>query len=116
MARAVPIKYVIGSDVATKYVNNVVIHYSPDGDFYLSFFEIVPPIIMADTEEEKQKQLQEIPAVDARCVGRISLTKERVRSLIGALVQQLKRVEEGYEQHTMELEAGPQTVETKHAG
>ena len=80
----VPYKHI--DDTRTIYANHILIQHNDAGEFFLSFFDAPPPIVMGSAEERK-KQLADISEQDAHCVARIGLSKERMESVIGALAQ-----------------------------
>ena len=82
----VRIQYTGVDDLRTTYANNVLIQHNPAGEFFLSFFDMPPPIVMG-TEEEKAAQIKEISTMDARCVARIGLSKERMAAVIAAMAE-----------------------------
>lgn len=82
----VPIKHLGVTDQRSIFANHVLIQHNACGEFFLSFFEMPPPIVIG-TEEEKKKQLAEISQQDAHCVARVVIAKERMSGLIGAMAE-----------------------------
>ena len=48
---------------------------------HLSFYEIQPPVIQG-TPEEKKEQLDRLTSIQARCVARVVVSRERVPGLV----------------------------------
>jgi hypothetical protein len=82
----IPIEWVFPPDVETRLATNAVVQFTDDL-FFLSFFEILPPLILSDTDEEKKAQLESIDAVEAKCVARVALTPDQTALLMRALSQ-----------------------------
>jgi hypothetical protein len=75
-------------DLRSYFVSNIVIQHQPDF-FILSFFELWPPAIVADTEEEKKIMVDSLTTVEAKCVARIVLTPARMKELQELIAQNL---------------------------
>lgn len=81
----VPLEWFVPDGVPTHYVTNVVVQ-NTTGEFVVSFFEALAPIILGNPDEvAAQRKL--IKTVRARCVARVVLTPNRMESMINALVQ-----------------------------
>ena len=52
----------------TKFTNDLAIQFD-DENFILSFFEILPPMLLGSDEKELQKQMSKIKYVNAHCVS-----------------------------------------------
>ena len=89
--RFVPYKHIGVDDTRTIYANHMLIQHNDAGEFFLSFFDAPPPIVMPGPEEETKKKLAAISEQDAHCVARIGLSKDRMASVIGALAQNFAR-------------------------
>lgn len=61
-------------------------------DFHLSFFQIHPPVIIGD-DQRVDETFNSIQSVDAQCLARIVMSEDRIRGLITALTDQLKKSE-----------------------
>jgi hypothetical protein len=81
--RAVPITWNV-EGVNSIHANNMIVQ-ADEHDFYLSFFEAVPPIIMGDTPEELLKHADGIKGVEARCVARLVINSERIGVFLNAI-------------------------------
>jgi hypothetical protein len=59
-------------------------------EFYVSFFEMQPPIILG-TPKDQQTQLEEIGHIEAECVARLVISPDRLENFIQALQTNLER-------------------------
>lgn len=91
---ALPIQW-IGNAAPSLFANQMIVQ-ADETDFFLSFYEIVPPIAMGD-EEEQKKQLQSMSAVQARCVARIVINADRMEKFAEAIQSTVTRHKEKQE-------------------
>jgi hypothetical protein len=92
----------------TVFANDIVIQHMGD-HFIVSFFQIMPPLIIGDTQEERDKTLSQISEIEAQCVGRIVLTPEGLQELIEHADQNYKNWQQkqsGDQAHTEEHSGG----------
>ena len=76
-----PIVWHTPDGIISRYATNMVVQH--DGhDFFLSFFEVVPPMVMG---EDAENQIKELTSIKATCVSRIIIPKERMPSIVEAL-------------------------------
>jgi len=68
-------------DLQSYYASHIVVQHEPDR-FILSFFEVWPPAIIAETDEEKQQLLESIDSVEAKCVARIIMSPNRMEEFL----------------------------------
>jgi len=61
--------------------------------FILSFFEVWPPAILGETDEEKQEMLDSLESVEAKCVARLVVTPSRMREFIAVMNENLSNYE-----------------------
>ncbi|MCP4682431.1 MAG: DUF3467 domain-containing protein [Desulfobacterales bacterium] len=87
--KGIPIDWHVPEDVASQYANNMVVQHM-DNEFVLSFFETFPPIIVGSSEDIKGK-VDEVKDVRAKCVARIIIPQNKMKSLIQALDANLDR-------------------------
>lgn len=83
-AKELAIRYVFPADVKTRYANHAVVQHTSAGEFFLSFFEIVHPLLVGEPEEI-EKQSSEIGAIDAVCVGRIVISPEQAENFLSVM-------------------------------
>lgn len=85
----VPIDWFVPDDIITRYVTNMVVQTSGH-EVIISFFEAQPPIIVGPMDK-KQKDLESIDSVRARCVARIAIAPARMEEFVRVLTDQLQR-------------------------
>jgi len=106
-----PITHVYPEGLVTKFTNHAIVQHSEQGEFYLSFFEIVPPAIFGTSEEERLEQIDKIENVSARCISRFVMTEDRMKAIVGAIVANLSKSEA---RRQSEAARGPKDI--KNAG
>ncbi len=82
--RKLRIDRIYPDNLQSHFVTNVVIQHQPDF-FVLSFFEVWPPAILGETEEEKQKALDSLESVAARCVARLIFPPDKMGEFVAAI-------------------------------
>ena len=103
---ALPLAREIPSGQIGVLSNHFVIQH--DGpEFHLLFFQTQPPIVLADTEEERRKALEEIQSVRSVCIARIIVSAERLPSIISAMQENLEK--QVLQQSNIEEETQPST-------
>lgn len=82
-----PIEWNIPDDLVARYATNMVIQRSKD-EFYISFFEVKPPILLGKPNEivEQAKQLS---SVRANCVAQIIISADRMPDFVKAFERNL---------------------------
>jgi hypothetical protein len=76
----VRIEWQVPPDLPTHGVTNMTVNFADAGEFFITFFEVRPPLILDD--EQAMQQLESVPA---RAVARVMVTADRVKSIIAAL-------------------------------
>ena len=79
----VPVDWEYPDGLDSVYASNFIIQHGLE-EFYISFFEMPPPIVLG-TAEEREEQISKIESVRAKCVARVVLTPTRIPALIAAL-------------------------------
>lgn len=87
--KPITINWEIPSDVVAQYTNNFVVQHTPDA-FFLSFYQIRPPIILG-TPEERQKQLDQIDSANARFLTQVAMSPAQMAQLIKGLQENLDK-------------------------
>ena len=82
-----PIEHVVAEEYVTSQFSNHMVVQAGAHECYLSFFEIVPPILL----ETQKEALKDIKGVNAVCVGRITIPSGRLPDLISALQSSLEK-------------------------
>ncbi|MBI1902999.1 MAG: hypothetical protein HYS13_18020 [Planctomycetia bacterium] len=88
--KTVPIQHHYPQELQSSFANHFVVQHSPAGEFHVSFFEIVPPLLLSQPEAPR-KASGEVNHVDANCVARLVLARKRVEELIIVLSESLQR-------------------------
>ena len=78
------------SEGAPSVFANQMIVQADENDFHLSFFEIVPPLIVGD-EAEQRKQAESLGGVTARCVVRVVINADRMQKFVDAMQGSLEK-------------------------
>jgi hypothetical protein len=89
-AKKVRINHVFSEGMQSNFVSHLVAQHQID-HFVLSFFELWPPLILGDTDEEMRRALNAVDSVDARCVARIIVTPNKMREFIAVMADNLAR-------------------------
>lgn len=88
--RSLAIEWEVPDHTETIFSNNVIVQHT-DQEFILSFFVTFPPIILGDT-----RKLESLDSIKAKCVSRIVLTPEKMKSLIQAMQINYQKYEESH--------------------
>lgn len=84
-----PIEWYFPDDLISQYATNLLVQHS-ENDYYLSFFEMIPPVLLG-TDEEKDSQLKQIESVRAKCVARIIVSGKKLPGFVKAIQDNLER-------------------------
>lgn len=85
----IPIKHVFPEDLISRYANNVVVQHT-EKEFFISFFEALPPLVIG-TPEERVALTEALEAVESKCVARIIISADMMPSFIKTLQDNLDR-------------------------
>lgn len=85
----IPLEWHVSDQIVSRYANHLVIQRS-EQNFYLSFFEAVPPLIIGGPAETLA-QLRELGAVRSECVARLVVSADRLPALITILQDAARR-------------------------
>lgn len=80
--RQIPIEWVFPEDLTSGYATNILVQIGQN-EFFISFFEMSPPVIMNAAD------LDTIESVQAYCIARIIVTPDRLNEFIAVLQKQL---------------------------
>ena len=80
----IPLKWYVPEELPTHYATNLVIQHT-EHEFFITFFELVPPITLGKTLEE----VEQIEAVCARALTRVAVSPERLEKFIQAMQDNL---------------------------
>ena len=79
-------------ELQSHFVSNIIVQHQP-GAFVVSFFEIWPPAIFGDSEEEKLTLIKSLDHIDAKCVSRLVVTPEKMKEFITLMTENLNSYE-----------------------
>jgi hypothetical protein len=99
VAKKIRIERVYPEGLQSHFVSNVVVQHQPDA-FILSFFEVWPPAILGESDEEKKQAIDAIDHVEAKCVARLVLTPSKMREFLETMSENLQNYE-----HMMQLQS-----------
>jgi hypothetical protein len=74
------------------YANNVVVQRDDD-IIHLAFFQINPPLVLAESDQERESLWENVNSVNASPVVRVVIPQSKVRRLIEVLSEQLEKSE-----------------------
>ena len=86
---SIPLRHEFAEDLETKFANHLIVQYHQH-EYIVSFFEVHPPIRLADSREERQQELEQLEFVKASCVSRIAVASGRMSGFIAAMLFNLK--------------------------
>lgn len=89
ISKTIPINRIFPEELQSHFVEHFVVQQSDD-HFVLSFFEVWPPVIVG-TKEEKLKTMENLEAVNAKCVARLVLTPKRMQEIATVIQANLKK-------------------------
>lgn len=79
----------------SRFVNDLVVQ--PQQEYFtLSFFEVLQPLILGDTEEELREAMENVDKVEASCVVRLTVTPYILRQFIETMSASLQEYEAAY--------------------
>jgi hypothetical protein len=93
VAKEIRVERVYPEDLQSHFVSNLVVQHRPEF-FILSFFEVWPPAILGETEEEKKQVLDNLDHVEAKCVSRIVLTPGKMQEFVEVMSENLEKWEQ----------------------
>ena len=93
LGKKIKIERTYPCDLKSHFVANVVVQHQPE-NFILSFFEVWPPAILGETEEEKLKEFNAIEQVEAKCVARLVLTPSTMKEFLDTMAENWKSYEQ----------------------
>jgi hypothetical protein len=76
------------------FVNNVTLQRDVSGNVYISFFQILPPIVIAESSEDIKMEVESLGTVDAIPVARIVMSPKDAVSILSLFKRNLERVNE----------------------
>ena len=86
---ALPIQWWFPPGQRGQFANHMIIQFD-NHEFHLSFFEIQPPVLIG-SEEDKRQVLESLDHIDAVCVARIVISKDRMPVFVKAISEHVAR-------------------------
>lgn len=99
-AYRLPIEWYYPDDLRTGHATNFIVQHTKH-EFYLSFFDFPPPILLG-TDEEKKEELESLDSVRATAVARVAISTGRLQELIDTLQDNLNKYQARYGENTEE--------------
>jgi hypothetical protein len=93
--KALAINRIVPGDLQARFANDLVIQHQSE-HFILSFFEMFPPMVIAETTDEIREAYAAIEAVEAKCVARIVVTPKTLKAFIDTLTKNVQNYEQRY--------------------
>lgn len=84
-----PIEWHIPDEIQSRYATNVIIQ-KLENEYRISFFEMLPPIILGDPSETAKK-LKQYESIRANCVAQIIIAENKMPGLVKAFQDLLER-------------------------
>jgi hypothetical protein len=84
------INRIIPENLEPHFVNDMIIQHHADF-FILSFFQYIPPAIIAETDEERLQMAKSIETVDSKCVSRLILTPGNMRRFLEVMSENMAK-------------------------
>ena len=84
------VEYVYPETLHTHFVSSLVVQHQPE-HFILSFFELWPPAILGETDDDTLAALNAVDRVDATCVARLVVTPAMMREFIQVMSDNVER-------------------------
>lgn len=78
-----PIEWFIPPDIKSVYATNLLIQRG-DHEFFISLFELRPPIVIG-TPEQQREQAAQLHTARAECVARIIVGRDRLPEFVQVL-------------------------------
>lgn len=88
-SKPVRVDYSSTESVRSTYANNLVVQ-SDEHCLYLSFFEVVQPVILG-TQEDMQAKLDEISCIQAQCAAKVVIPNGKAMEFLQVLLTQMQR-------------------------
>lgn len=79
-----PLEWDYPDDLQTHFVSNILVQHQEDY-FVISFFEIWPPPILGETDEDRQKAIKALGTIKAKCVARLVVSPSTMDKVINTL-------------------------------
>ena len=84
-----PLEWYISEGIVSHYATTMVVQHTGN-EFIISFFEVVPPLLLGEPDEIKDK-VKKIKSVRAECVARVIIANAKMPDFIKALQQNYEK-------------------------
>jgi hypothetical protein len=78
-----PVEWVMNENTPTGYATNMIVQHT-NHEFIISFFEIKPPLLIGEAEQQLQ-QAASIGKIKAQCIAQITVHADRMPQFLQAL-------------------------------
>lgn len=95
---AVPLLWVGVDDADIHYANQIIVQPGEGTEFFVTFGQVAPPLLLGLTPEENLERAKNIPYVPVRTVTRLGLTLERMEQFTEVMQRVLTQYKELKEQ------------------
>lgn len=85
-----PIVWQSPQDLKAAFANHMIVQ-SDEHETHLSFYEIVPPLIVGDNPEERKAQVESLTSIGANLVARVVIASERLQLFSDALANSARK-------------------------
>ncbi len=82
----IPLEWYVPEELPTYYATNLVIQHT-EHEFFITFFELVPPITLGKTPEE----IERLQSVRARALARVAVSPDRLEEFIQVMQDNLTK-------------------------
>ena len=87
---SLPIEWHTPEHIISRYATNMMVQYV-EHEFVLSFYEVQPPLT-SDLFREEKGELKKLMSVQANCVSRVIVAKDKMPQFIAALQKSLEKM------------------------
>ncbi len=84
-----PIIWTGVDDVPMVFVNQTLAQVGQQSEVILTFGQLAPPAVLADTQEERERQIRALTHIPIKPVARLALTRTGLEQLVDVLHQTL---------------------------
>src|SRR6266508_1594361 len=85
----VPLTWIGVEDIPALAANQMLVQFTAENEFTLTFGQVAPPILLGD-EEQRRQQLRMVTFAAVKPVARLGLTRQRIEELIKVLTENLE--------------------------
>lgn len=86
---ALPIQWIFPENQHGIFANHAIVQFDTH-EFHLSFFEVRPPVLLG-SDEQKQSILEQMDVIEAKCVARIVISRDRMPGVLKMIADNVER-------------------------